>query len=829
MKSFVHTCCLSVMCLGTPHVIAAQITTTWIDGTGNTKWTNAANWNTTVPGSADIAQFSSNTTKTPTVDANTSVGALQFLAGADAESFTGKSTLTLSSVGGLAIDNQTGLVQTFANKFALGADQTWQSTANAGGLTFNGAVNLAGHNLTLGLASSGSSIIRLAGNISGTASSLIVKGNGTLVLSGANTFSGRTSINTGILSIGSVNRVVGGTASSNLGAPASAAAGTIDLGSGALAGTLAITGVSYQITDRVINLAGTTGGGVIDASGAGGVAFTSDLTATGAGAKMFSLQGSGTNNAFGGAIVDGAGTISLTKDGTGMWTLNGSAANTFTGLTSVNAGILALAKTGGATAISGNLNIGDGLGTDTLRLGGNHQIADTAIVTVASSGIFDINGKSETIGGLRASAGAAQVQLGGGALAIDNASANSYAGSISGSGTLTKIGAGRLTLSGSSGSFSGLASVNAGIVTLQSANALGTSAISVLSGGKLEIQGGLTVSNPLSLAGSGAGEGDGALASITGVNTVTGAIALAADTRVQSNAGTLNLKGNIGGTGATMTFGGAGDINVTGMIATGTGGLVKEGSCTLHLGAPGWNSFAGATLISAGSIVADAASVFNNSAALTVSTGTLLSLNNFSQVIGHLSGGGTLDLGASGTGSLTLASGSGTFSGTFSGRGTIIIGPGAILTLGADFNAPYLNFTLAGGTLALNGHTSTFGQLQITGSSILDFGNSVASILTVNNLTFQNSGLRLSIQNWAVLADYFYAQNFTGAVPDLPGFNPQNQVSFAGFSSDSTIWQSYDKQMKPIPETASYGLILLSASLAVRAWRRRHATIAGCV
>ena len=71
----------------------------------------------------------------------------------------------------------------------------------------------------------------------------------------------------------------------------------------------------------------------------------------------------------------------------------------------VNAGELRLSKTSG-NAIPGNLTIGDGTGTDIVRLMTNNQIADSATVTVNSSGQLLVNGTaSDTIGSLNLTGG----------------------------------------------------------------------------------------------------------------------------------------------------------------------------------------------------------------------------------------------------------------------------------------------------------------------------------------------------------------------------------------------------------------------------------------
>lgn len=782
---------------------AAEVARIW-SSHSDQRWSQNGNWTGNKPNAdTEVAVFGTGTQLNPQLNSNNyAVRGIRFDPGAASYDVTNDGSSRTLKLGG----NNTAVAfiqQKSANNQTIGIstlalqDHTVLDTIGAGQLAISSAFTGSSNLVKEG--TGGDAI--LSGNSSGFAGNIFINA-GTLRAASNNALGNTTGTTT---VAGGATLAVGGAGNLTIG-EALSLAGDGAGNQGALRNTANSNTLSGAVTltgdTRLQSDAGTLTltGGLTGAN--------TTLTTTGAG-----------NLTLSGVIATGTG--GLRKEGTGTLTLGGGNANTFTGATAVNAGTLVLAKSSG-NALAGDVTVGDGAGTDTLRLTSGNQISDTATVTLAGSGVFDLNNQVETIRGLASSAGAAQVQLGSGALTIDNLAAGAYAGSISGTGTLNKNGAGRLTLSGGSGAFAGTTNVNSGIVALQSGNALGTSAVAVAAGANLEIQGGITVANALTLAGAGTGAVDGAIENIAGTNTLSGAVTLAADTRVQSSAGTLNLTGNLGGSGRTLTVGGAGNTSITGIIATGGGGLVKEGAGTLRLGAAGGNTFAGATVISAGSIVADAAQVFNNSAPLTLSSGAVLDLNGFAQSIGSLNGGGTLALGGGGTGSLTLASGNGTFSGAFSGSGTIIIGPGATLTLGADFNAPNVNFTLAGGTLALNGRTSTFGNLNLTGNSILDFGNSTDSVLTVNDVTLQNAGLQLSVQNWVDVSDYFFAQNFTGAVPDVRGASPQNQIAFNGFSNNSTVWQSYDKQITPAPEPATYGFIFIGAAVGLLAWRRRR-------
>ncbi len=225
--------------------------------------------------------------------------------------------------------------------------------------------------------------------------------SGTWTLSGANTYTGKTQIFNGILNAASLNSVVSGSSSSNLGAPVTVPLGTIDLGSATATGNLNYTG-GGETTDRVINLGGTTGGGEITQSGASGLLkFTSDFTATVNGAKTLTLSGStaGTGE-ISGAIVNSTLATSLVKTGSGTWTLSG--ANTFTGSTTVSAGVLNLSgnrtvssvnyTVGNTPATTATLNISDGtFATGTFVVG---TVADNTI-----AGIVNQSGGNLTLGG----------------------------------------------------------------------------------------------------------------------------------------------------------------------------------------------------------------------------------------------------------------------------------------------------------------------------------------------------------------------------------------------------------------------------------------------
>jgi fibronectin-binding autotransporter adhesin len=170
------------------------------------------------------------------------------------------------------------------------------------------------------------------------AANLTKSSTGILTLSGANTYSGTTTINGGVLSVNTINSVTtpASAGSSSLGVPSSVASGTIAVNNG----TLLYNGTAHETSDRVINLSGTTGGATIDQSGTGALKFTSDLTATGNGAKTLTLQGSTSGTGELGGVIpnSGGGNTALAKAGTGTWILSGN--NTYSGATAINGGTL---------------------------------------------------------------------------------------------------------------------------------------------------------------------------------------------------------------------------------------------------------------------------------------------------------------------------------------------------------------------------------------------------------------------------------------------------------------------------------------------------------
>jgi autotransporter-associated beta strand protein len=188
---------------------------------------------------------------------------------------------------------------------------------------------------------------------------LTKKGSGTLTLSGANTYTGGTFVNTGRVQLSGAGKL-------------GAASGALILGGG----TLDLNGT----TQAVGNLDGS--GGSIVNNNAANVTLTIG-TGDGAGGNF---QGIIANNDNGNTTV---GTLGLTKVGTGTIALSG--ANTYTGPTKVTGGTLAISGSLGGT---GSIEMAGG----TLQFGASNVVNDLAVVEFGPAGQLSSAGFSEFAG-----------------------------------------------------------------------------------------------------------------------------------------------------------------------------------------------------------------------------------------------------------------------------------------------------------------------------------------------------------------------------------------------------------------------------------------------
>jgi autotransporter-associated beta strand protein len=390
----------------------------WVDGA---KWSNNANSGGTtgvVPGAADTAVFnqsSVNGSTTSILTAATAIYGITFNNTGTTLIDTNGSARTLTlGAGGLTINSGAGAV-TFGHgtatagrvNFSLGTSQTWTNNS-ANELTFfaNEPLNLVGNTITF--AGSGGFKIDSGGINDGSSpgGSVIIAMSGSGYVNGSafSTFTGPLILNSGTYGA-SGDWGPGGTDSS-LG-KGTAAASNIVFGGGTLSHDIpqtSATGRLFTIGNAngltaTIDSSSTAAADTVTFSGTGAIAFG------GSGARSLTLTGSNTGaNTLAPVIGDGpGGATALVKSGSGKWVLSG--ANTYTGNTTVNGGILVLKQ---PTLAAGS--------TVVVNSGGKLQL-DFPGGATNTVGTLVLNGVSQPVGTYNASnnstyfAGAGSLQV----------------------------------------------------------------------------------------------------------------------------------------------------------------------------------------------------------------------------------------------------------------------------------------------------------------------------------------------------------------------------------------------------------------------------------
>ncbi len=655
-----------------------------------------------------------------------------------------------------AMDNLSG-TNSFAGPITLGEASTIGSSA--GLLTLGGVVTNGGFLLRV----NGAGDVAMTNRIIG-AGGLTKNGSGTLILSASNLYTGVTTINSNgtliVTANGALGTTGGGTTVSN--------GGTLGFQGGVTYNTkegLKIFGVGATNVGRagaIDNVSGTN-------SFAGPITLGA-ASAIGSSAGLLTLGGAVTNGGFlltvnstGGNVTMTnriSGTGGLTKNGSGTLTLSGATANTYSGMTTVSNGILMLSKAAGVNAFGGGLTIGDGVGgpnADVVRLGAANQIPGAVIIL--NSGLLDLNGFSEgittlTMTGGNITTGTGTLTLGGNV--IGNADANtatisgnlalgsttrtftiasgaaspgmSISAMVSGTGGLTKNGAGTLVLS-SSNTYSGATAVSAGTLIVAANSALGTTAggTTVSNGGTLGFQGGVTYNTKESVKiyGAGTAGSSGAIDNVSGTNSFAGPITLGAASTIGSSADQLTVSGAVTNGGFLLTVAGAGNTTVNGIIS-GTGGLTKNGAGSVTLSGAAPNTFTGATAVNAGTLNLASAGALGATSSVTLNSGgTLL-----------LSGAPTADR-INNTAGLALAGGTLNQNGATETMGILTLTANSVINLGAAGGLTFANTTWSPGTftLTINGWTGTSGAAGSSTGATLSF-NSTMSGQTLNNINF---------------------------------------------------------------------------------------------
>ena len=320
------------------------MTWTGANDSTNHNWDNPSNWTVTnsgtdtYPQAGDIANF--NSSDTVNVDGAQAAASINFNSGASI-------ILNQTNNGTLSLGN--GLTAATSDTIAAPLALTGTDTVTA----------------------STGSILTISGTISGTGYGLTANGTGTLVLGSSNSYSGGTILSSGVLVVASTS----GLGSS--GAAVTLNGGTLDLATGSsvnaynvtvgsnvtIASDLASRGAGITYTLGTLSIGANTltvAGGANVTSGTAGLTFGA-TSFTGAPTFNITNPSAGTMVLTVGLVANGINTATFTGNGnfaqTGVWgngagglilgaSYNGTAtlsqANTYSGSTTINGGVLSI-------------------------------------------------------------------------------------------------------------------------------------------------------------------------------------------------------------------------------------------------------------------------------------------------------------------------------------------------------------------------------------------------------------------------------------------------------------------------------------------------------
>ena len=522
--------------------------------------------------------------------------------------------------------------------------------------------------------------------IAGTGSVTVETANTHAVFSGANTYTGATTVSTG------ADLILG-------------AGGSI-----ATSASVALTGTGELDVSNTTAAGGTATVALNDLTGAANSTVLigqNTLTLT---ENAGAVAGAAAVTEVFAGVISGGSTGNLVLQ-SGVLELTG--ANTYAGSTRIS-GTLEL---GAAAAIADSVNVAlkaSGAVLDTSRVGGAVTINQLTGVTGSSivlgtgngagansSLVINENVASATFGGVISSTAAGtndSVTVEGGDV-LTLTGANTYAG-------VTNIDAG-----------SGIALSGAGTLGLGEANVGGTLDLSGVTGGTVMLNGladGVTTAGAAAdgtvnlgatnLVVTGTSTFDGVISGTTGALQV-GAPAAGA---VAASTPTLTLTGVEAYTGSTRIYGTL-DLTGTGSIASSANVALKAAGATLDV-----------------SDVTGTAANINGDANATAVT--------INQLTGQA--GSTVALG--GDNLIVMESGAGTFNGAITGYGDFVVrGPG---TLTLNETAPSTG--TFDGTLVVGGHVSLLNATQFADANLADNGNvSIASATVAAGAAFEVGGL----------------------------------------------------------------------------------------
>ena len=252
----------------------------------------------------------------------------------------------------------------------------------------------------------GPNTLTFAGAISGSSATLAILEGATVILTAPSTYTGDTYVNSGTLRLSATNALANSGNCVWLGDTTGAASARLSLDGGCSLSTP----INVRAGNSGVMVIGNTTSTARGATFAGNLQLDHDVTlyANSTGSNILSgasldlkdqtlaADGGGTNFITG-VLRQSTGSGKLTKEGAGRLVLAGSANNTYSGLTTVNAGTLILGMTtAGRNAFGGDLTINGGSVSYSSPM--DNQIPDTANVTINPTGNLLFGARNETIG-----------------------------------------------------------------------------------------------------------------------------------------------------------------------------------------------------------------------------------------------------------------------------------------------------------------------------------------------------------------------------------------------------------------------------------------------
>jgi fibronectin-binding autotransporter adhesin len=498
-------------------------------------------------------------------------------------STAGDSSLTLGGVGSTG-DSVAGSASVDLIYVASGNTLNIQNTVGSGTKLLNLVLGQSGNFDIVGTATVSSAI-----SDGGSAYGITKTGAGTLTLTGANTYTGATTVNVGALTLGS-----GGLLSSSS-TLAVGGVGTFNF-SGAAAATQTVNGLNANVGMGTVNntVSGTTLNLGAATHSAGGMVYFGNTTGTIASTTNTSgiigpwaFLGSGPTLDY--AVANGTG-VAISSLGAATTLPSGGPGVSTTNYT------LAGAQTQTANTVG-----------NTLRYTGNAQSLALGSTSLGLSGLMNAGTGLLTITGTAlnpglVTTGELDIVSNTGGITISSVISGSGSLAVGGVGTTVAVSAtsatGLVTLSGVN-TYNGGTVIDSGALRASNNSALGTAAVTVANGAQLQLNGAVSINNTININGSSA------LFSVTGSGTpnLTGIVNLQSNSSISlannsGNAamtlsGTLNLNGNVL-TANTISVNPAITLSA---VVNGSGGIAEGGNGVLVITNDNSATYSGTTTI----------------------------------------------------------------------------------------------------------------------------------------------------------------------------------------------------------------------------------------